>query len=46
MRGDYQQQNHMFSYVSPEMRVRKDHPARSRILFLGEFSASMRSSRG
>jgi hypothetical protein len=29
MRGDDQQQNHMFSYLSPEMRVRKDHPRRA-----------------
>ena len=29
MRGDDQQQNHMFSYLSPEMRVRKDHPLRT-----------------
>jgi transposase len=29
MRGDDQQQNHMFSYLSPEMRVRKDHPLRA-----------------
>jgi transposase len=29
MRGDDQQQNHMFSYVSPEARVRKDHPLRA-----------------
>jgi len=28
MRGADQQQNHMFSYLSPEMRVRKDHPLR------------------
>jgi hypothetical protein len=27
MRGDDQQQNHIFSYLSPEERVRKD-PAR------------------
>jgi len=26
MRGDDQQQNHIFSYLSPEARVRKDHP--------------------
>jgi hypothetical protein len=26
MRGDDQQQNHIFNYVSPEARVRKDHP--------------------
>jgi transposase len=29
MRGDDQQQNHMFSYLSHEMRVRKDHPLRA-----------------
>ena len=29
MRGDDQQQNHMFSYLSPEKRVRKDHPLRT-----------------
>ena len=29
MRGDDEQQNHMFSYLSPEMRVRKDHPLRA-----------------
>jgi transposase len=29
MRGDDQQQNHMFSYLSPEKRVRKDHPLRA-----------------
>jgi transposase len=29
MRGEDQQQDHMFSYLSPEMRVRKDHPLRA-----------------
>jgi transposase len=29
MRGDDQQQNHMFSYLSPEARVRTDHPLRA-----------------
>jgi transposase len=29
MRGDDQQQNHMFSYLSPEARVREDHPLRT-----------------
>jgi len=29
MRGEDQQQNHMFSYLSPEKRVRKDHPLRA-----------------
>jgi transposase len=29
MRGDDQQQSHIFSYVSPEERVRKDHPMRA-----------------
>jgi len=28
MRGADQQQNHIFSYLSPEERVRKDHPLR------------------
>jgi transposase len=29
MRGDDQQQNHIFSYLSSEERVRKDHPLRT-----------------
>src|SRR5438034_8351473 len=29
MRGKDQQQNHIFSYLSPEMRVRKDHLLRA-----------------
>src|SRR5438445_12312118 len=29
MRGADHQQNHMFSYLSPEARVRKDHPLRA-----------------
>jgi transposase len=29
MRGADQHQNHMFSYLSPEERVRKDHPLRA-----------------
>ena len=29
MRGDDQQQNHLFSYLSPDVRVRKDHPLRA-----------------
>ena len=29
MRGDDQQQSHVFSYLSPEARVRKDHPLRT-----------------
>ena len=28
MRGPDQQQNHIFSYISPEQRVRKEHPLR------------------
>src|ERR1043166_1682015 len=28
MRGTDHQQSHMFSYLSPETRVRKDHPLR------------------
>src|SRR5215467_10088327 len=29
MRGDDHQQSHVFSYLSPEARVRKDHPLRT-----------------
>src|SRR5690242_6098678 len=29
MRGEDQQQDHIFSYLSPEARVRKDHPLRA-----------------
>ena len=29
MRGIDHQQSHMFSYLSPEARVRKDHPLRA-----------------
>jgi transposase len=29
MRGDDEQQNHVFSYLSPEKRVRADHPLRA-----------------
>jgi transposase len=29
MRGPDQQQSHIFSYISPEQRVRKDHPLRA-----------------
>lgn len=29
MRGDDQQRNDIFSYLSPEERVRKDHPLRA-----------------
>ena len=29
MRGADQQQNHIFSYLSPEARVRNDHPLRA-----------------
>ena len=29
MRGTDHQQSHMFSYLSPEQRVRKDHPLRT-----------------
>jgi hypothetical protein len=28
MRGTDQQQEHVFIYISPEQRVRKDHPLR------------------
>lgn len=29
MREDDRQQNHIFSYLSPEARVRKEHPLRA-----------------
>src|SRR5678815_272629 len=29
MRGEDQQQNHIFSYLSPEAQVRKNHPLRA-----------------
>jgi transposase len=29
MRGEDHQQNHVFSYLSPEKRVRPDHPLRA-----------------
>jgi hypothetical protein len=29
LRGDDQQTRHMFSYLSPEQRVPKDHPRRA-----------------
>ena len=29
MRGTDEQQSQMFSYLSPEQRVRKDHPLRA-----------------
>jgi transposase len=29
MRGDDHQQSHVFSYLSPEARVRQDHPLRA-----------------
>src|ERR1700686_3247933 len=36
MRGDDQQQNHIFSYLSPEERVRKDHPLRAILTMVDE----------
>ena len=36
MRGADQQQNHVFSYLSPEERVRKDHPLRAVRAMMGE----------
>ena len=36
MRGHDQQQNHVFSYISPEQRVRKDHPLRPIRTMVGE----------
>ena len=39
MRGADQQQSHIFSYVSPEERVRKDHPLRAIRAMVDEVSA-------
>ncbi len=36
MRGEDQQQNHIFSYLSPEARVRKDHPLRAILAMVDE----------
>jgi hypothetical protein len=36
MRGADQQQNHIFSYLSPEERVRKDHPLRAIRVMVGD----------
>ena len=36
MRGNDQQQNHIFSYLSLEARVRKDHPLRAIRLMMDE----------
>jgi transposase len=41
MRGDDQQQNHIFSYLSPEMRVRKDHPLRGIRVMVDEILAQL-----
>ena len=41
MRGDDQQQNHIFSYLSPEARVRKDHPLRAIRVMVDEVLAQL-----
>src|SRR2546426_902551 len=41
MRGDDQQQNHMFSYLSPEKRVRPDHPLRAIRVMVDEVLAQL-----
>jgi transposase len=41
MRGDDQQQSHMFSYLSPEKRVRKDHPLRAIRAMVDEILAQL-----
>src|SRR6266436_1061873 len=41
MRGEDQQQNHMFSYLSPEARVRKDHPLRAIRVMVDEVLAQL-----
>src|SRR5215510_4507494 len=42
MRGPDEQQSHIFSYISPEQRVRKDHPLRALLL---QMLYSVRSER-
>src|SRR5258706_7606447 len=44
MRGDDQQQNHIFSYLSPEARVRKDHPLRAVRAMVDEALAQLSGS--
>jgi transposase len=41
MRGDDQQQNHIFSHLSPEARVRKDHPLRAIRMMVDEILAQL-----
>ena len=41
MRGEDEQQNHMFSYLSPEKRVRKDHPLRAIRVMVDEVLAQL-----
>jgi len=41
MRGEDQQQSHIFSYLSPEARVRKDHPLRAVRAMVDEVLAGM-----
>jgi transposase len=41
MRGDDLRQNHMFSYLSPEARVRKDHPLRAIPAMVDEMLAQL-----
>jgi transposase len=41
MRGEDQQQNHMFSYLSPEARVRTDHPLRAIRVMVDEVLAQL-----
>ena len=41
MRGDDQQQNHIFSYLSPEARVRKDHQLRAIRTMVDEILAQL-----
>ncbi len=41
MRGTDHQQSHMFSYLSPEQRVRKDHPLRAVLAMVDEVLRSL-----
>jgi transposase len=41
MRGSDHQQSHMFSYLSPEVRVREDHPLRAMRMMVDEVLRSL-----
>ena len=46
MRGTDHQQSHMFSYLSPEARVRKDHPLRGMRTMVDEVLRALEKADG